>query len=392
MKFDTAIIGASSSGLYAAQLLAQGGQQVAVFERNAELAPSRRTLIVTPELSRVIHLPEAHVLHRIGRMAIVTAKKSVSIELREPDLIVERSRFSHLLRERAEQTGVNLYLGHRFQTIETHPMGAVIHFRTDDGETVQVIAEAVVGADGVFSNVARAVGIRREPTVPILQAEVELPKGWNPNITQCWFDADDSRFFYWLIPESDGRGVVGLVGDRQGETRYLLKRFLERNGFTPLAYQSAQVAMYHPRLRPWTKVGSVPVYLVGDAAGHVKVTTVGGTVSGLLGAKAAAHALLRNTSYACELRTLKRELDLHWLIRALMDRLDNRGYDSLVSAVTPRIQSFLSQYNRDAMAGVFWQLFLEPKLISAGLRCLVPRSPRRARYASSARLDTNGVE
>ncbi|MCZ7574874.1 MAG: hypothetical protein M5U01_40500 [Ardenticatenaceae bacterium] len=55
------------------------------------------------------------------------------------------------------------------------------------------------------------------------------------------------------------------------------------------------------------------------------MTTVGGTVSGLWGAAAAARALLQGTAYRHELRPLKRELDLHWFIRLLLERLDNAG-------------------------------------------------------------------
>ena len=65
--------------------------------------------------------------------------------------------------------------------------------------------------------------------------------------------------------------------------------------------------------------------MVGDAAGQVKVTTVGGTVTGIEGANAAARAILKRTSYRHELSSLKRELDLHWFIRVMLDRLDNRG-------------------------------------------------------------------
>ena len=40
------------------------------------------------------------------------------------------------------------------------------------------------------------------------------------------------------------------------------------------------------------RVGAGNVYLVGDAAGQVKVSTVGGTVTGLRGAQAVALAIL----------------------------------------------------------------------------------------------------
>jgi flavin-dependent dehydrogenase len=220
-----------------------------------------------------------------------------------------------------------------------------------------------LGADGVFSDVAKIVGLEHPPSVPILQAEIDLPAGWNPAVTKVWFDTDETRFFYWLIPESATRAVVGLVGDERAQMRHLLRRFLEREGFKALSYQGARIALYHPRLKPYTQVGTAPVLLIGDAAGQVKVTTVGGTVSGLLGADAAVRALVQGTTYAHELRGVRRELELHWWMRTALDRFGNGEYDRLTHAVTPRIQTFLAQHNRDEMAGVAWQLpFLQPQL------------------------------
>ena len=236
-----------------------------------------------------------------------------------------------------------------------------------------------------------AAGICCPPTAPIVQAEIELPADWDPALTQVWFDPRETRYFYWLIPESRERGVVGLVGDRPETTRRLLDSFLARHGFRPLAYQAAQVAMHHPRLRPWGRLGSTPVLLIGDAAGQVKVTTVGGTVTGLWGAQAAARAVLRGTSYRRELLPLTRELNLHWLIRQLLERLDGAGYNSLLNAVSPKTQSLLARYSRDQMAQVFWQLpFLEPRLLVLGLRLfwrwLFAPKAARAPLSALARL------
>jgi len=386
MNLDVAIIGASSSGLYAAEQLARAGRRVAVFERQAALSPARRTLIITPQLQRLLgYIPDPAVVHRIDVMAVDTPSASVSIKLREPDLIVERNLLAQHLAERAQQAGAELYYGYRFQSMAPQPRGAAVQFRVSN-QTVTVVAPTIIGADGAFSDVAVAAGIKRAPTVPIVQAEIDLPPGWNPAVTKVWFDADETRFFYWLVPESPTRGVLGLVGENQTETHDLLRRFLDRHGMRPLAYQAAQVAMHHPLLRPWGRVGSAQVFLVGDAAGQVKVTTVGGTVSGLWGAAAAVRAIVGDSSAHPSLRSLKRELDLHWFIRCMLERLDNAGYDRLVHCMTPPVQEFLGWRNRDAMAGAFWQLPLrEPRLLMLGLRLLLawPRGTASRALSSS---------
>lgn len=382
MRYDVAIIGASSSGLYAAEQLARAGLAVGVFERQTELRPARRTYIITPHLRRLLgYEPEPAVLHRIRFMDVATPNAFASVELDDPDLIVERSLFTDWLKTRALEAGAMLHSGYRFQGIRPHPEGAELEFVAPDRTHGRVTAGAVIGADGVTSDVARATGLGLPPKVPIVQAEVRLPPDWNPEVTKVWFDVRKTRFFFWLIPESPDVGVAGLVGDDNGSTRALLEEFLEQHRLEPLAYQAAQVAMHHPRLRPEGRVGSAPVLLVGDAAGQVKVTTVGGTVTGLWGAQAAARCLLNGTSYRRELRPLKRELDLHWAIRLVLERLNNHGYDGVVWSVNRAVRQFLGEYNRDEMAGAIWKLpLLQPRLVWIGLKALVP-GPRRHRPA-----------
>lgn len=382
--WDAAVIGASSSGLFAAYLLARAGKRVAVFEQHTNIAPSRRTLIITPHLRRVLPIPfDRAVLNVTPVMAIASPNAQADLHLAEPDIIVERGALIHLLRERAEEAGVEIFTGHKLVGLEADGDYARVHLRvrpTDSRRTVR--ASAIIGADGVFSDTARLAGIHRPPAVPILQAEIRLPHDWDRGRVQVWFDRQDTRFFYWLIPESEARGVLGLVADENDDIRALLVRFLRRHGLEPLAFQGARVAMHHPRLRPWGRIGRTPVYLVGDAAGQVKVTTVGGSVTGFAGARAAADALIHQRPYAETSRNLKRELDLHYWVRVLLDRLDNRGYDALIRGLTSRVRRFLETRTRDEMAGALW-----PVLITTpGLWRVVPHLIRGWRPTGPERM------
>jgi len=373
LEFDVAIIGASSSGLFLAEKLASGGFHVGVFEREKELKPARRTYIITPHLDHVFGgAPEELILHRIRTMAVETARASVNVPLRNEDLIVERAQLIRYLVDAAEVAGAEIHLGHRFIGFGNSGISTDIELRDARGDSLKIRAKTLIGSDGAFSEVAKAAGIRRPDTVPLMQAEIALPEGWDPALTKVWFDADETRFFYWLIPESDQRAVVGLIANETTDSRQILARFLAKYEFEVLAFQAGQAAMHQPGLRPWSQVGDLNVILVGDAAGQVKVTTVGGTVTGFWGARAAADALLNGSSYARNLRPLKRELDLHWFIRLLLERLDNQGYGDLIEAINENVIEFLGQRNRDEMAGAFWKLaFLQPRFIGLGLRLLL---------------------
>ncbi|MEE2840299.1 MAG: NAD(P)/FAD-dependent oxidoreductase [Acidobacteriota bacterium] len=378
MNFDVIIIGASTSGLHAAQKLASSGRKVAVFDRQKELRPARRTLIVTPAMRKLLGgLPADILLHRTGTMILSSPEYAASVELQDPDWIVERAALIQRLLSRAQEAGAEIFLGCRFRSFEEaeggtrHAPTVGVHFQNSRRHKVAWARDAVIGADGINSDVAEAAEIPTPISVPIVQAEVALPPNWDPNVTQVWFEPEATRFFYWLIPESAERGVVGLVGDEGVQTQKRLRAFLNRHGLEAEAYQGARVALHHPRLKTWGKIGNIPLLMVGDAAGQVKITTVGGLVTGIEAAEAAARSIINGTTYKAELRVLKRELDLHWLIRLLLDRLDIRGYDLLVSAVSSRLQGFLSRHNRDSMAPVIWQLpFVEPKLLKVAFQCL----------------------
>ncbi|MFV9503565.1 MAG: FAD-dependent monooxygenase [Oscillochloridaceae bacterium umkhey_bin13] len=376
MEFDVAIIGASSAGLFAAARLAAAGQRVAVFERQTALNHARRTYIITPQIRRVLaDLPESAVLHVTPLIEVESPGASAVVVLRDPDLIVERRAMLTALAARAEAAGAMICYGHRFLGLRERAQGIEVQFGLREVVCTRVMARAVIGADGAFSPVARAAGLPRPPLVQILQAEIDLPQGWDPQLTKVWFDTRDTRYFYWLIPEGPERGALGVIGDDGSATRTILDRFLALQEVTPLAYQASHVAMYHPKLRPYTTLGRWPVVLAGDAAGQVKVTTVGGSVTGFYGAEAAAAIILGEATPSHALRHVNRELYLHWQIRRLIERFDNQGYDQMIKAVSPPIQRFLSERNRDEMAGAAWRIpLLEPRLAMLAVQALFKRS------------------
>jgi flavin-dependent dehydrogenase len=190
-----------------------------------------------------------------------------------------------------------------------------------------------------------------------------MPPASNPGVGKVWFIPQDTQYFYWLCPESERFAAVGLVDASPRDARAKLDSFLAARGMQPLEYQSALIPLYTPHPRPIRRLGSVEVMFVGDAAGQVKVTTIGGSVSGLLGARAAVAAITRHTSYTTELRSLERELRLHWRIRALMNRFSEHEYDVLLQLLGGKVGKLLSIHNRDQMAQAFWPIVrVQPRL------------------------------
>ena len=186
--------------------------------------------------------------------------------------------------------------------------------RGADGVKEDLESSTVVGADGAASKVAEAAGWPRQKTVPLVQAIVKLPSDYPPATVRVWFVPDDTPYFYWLIPDAEGRGALGLIGEDGAQTRRVLENFLEKKHFDPLSFQGARIPVYTGWVPVDRTVGGGKVYLVGDAAGQVKVTTVGGIVTGVRGAEGVAEAIL-NGGRSRKLSSLRRELNLHLLIR-----------------------------------------------------------------------------
>jgi len=374
---QVAIVGGSAAGFFTAYLLARGGQGVQVLERAEHLDPTPRTLIVTSRMRDLLgHLGESSVVNKIRRFELFTDGRSATVPLERPDLIIERASLIRSLAVQAERAGARTLLGRRFLKLEGNHLGISLHVeRSQDGGREELHADTVVGADGAASKVAEAAGWPKHQTVPLVQAIVRLPDKFRADTVRVWFIPEDTPYFYWLIPESPTQGALGLIGEDGQETRRALESFLAKHHFNPLAYQGARIPVYRGWVPVHRQIGAGRVYLVGDAAGQVKVTTVGGIVTGLRGALGVAEAIL-NGGHSGELRALRRELDVHLLLRKTLHRFQQADYSRLVDLLNASARQSLGQYTRDEAIRVLWNLCLsQPRLLLLGIRGLLMKSP-----------------
>jgi flavin-dependent dehydrogenase len=372
---NVAIIGGSAAGLLTASTLAHKGVPVRVFERIETLEPAARTLIVTHRMKSLLgRSAERSIVNEIRRFELFTDGRSASIALKDPDLIIERRTLIQELADEARHAGASLELGHRFHSLHANGCGLILEVeRCADGQREEVHAETIVGGDGASSRVARAAGWAPLETVPLMQAIVSLPKDMSPDTARVWFVPQDTPYFYWLIPESPTRGALGLIGENGPDTRRHLERFLEKRKLDPIQFQGARIPVYTGWIPVRRQVGNGSVYVVGDAAGQVKVTTVGGIVTGFRGALGVAEAILYG-GMSAELRSLRRELNLHLLLRRSLHDFQQSDYSRLVDLLNaPAIQS-LGEYSRDEAWKILWRICLkQPKLLLLGLRGLLTR-------------------
>jgi flavin-dependent dehydrogenase len=364
---DVEIIGGSAAGLFAGYLLAREGKRVRLFDANDVLNADSRTLITTRRLTEALgFFPEPAVVNRIDRLDLYSPRRSVSIPLANPDLVVERAAVVRLLAQKAIEAGLEIRGGCKLIDVKPGEKDLKFTIRDTHRERIEEFtSKTLIGADGMSSRVAKIIGCNGYGTTPLLQAIVELPRGARPGTTQVWFEPADTRYFYWLIPQSESHAAVGFIAEEGKSARSKLAKFLSRIGLKALDMQSARIPSYTHSTQTLGRISDCDVYLVGDAAGQVKVTTVGGLVTGLRGARAAANAILRGSDYMKELRSLRRELSLHLAIRNLLNRFRGADYDRLLDLLNEKTIRLLGIYNRDQAARILCRIVLaQPRLLT----------------------------
>ena len=368
---EVIVVGGSAAGLYTAAAIARGGRPVRVLESKPCFDPPARTLIVTSHFRNQLGAAAREsIVNEIRRFELYTDGRSAQIALTKPDLIIERSRLVPALAREAQASGAKLNFDTRFLGLGPNSSGLRVETETG-GRKEELHAANVVGADGAASRVAKTAGWPPIETVPLMQAIVRLPKDCPADTTRVWFVPDDTPYFYWLVPESAERGALGVIGVQGSDTKRLFERFLEKKHLEPLEWQGARIPVYKKWVPVRKRVGNSDVYLVGDAAAQVKVSTVGGIVTGFRGALGVAQSIL-HPGRSAELRVLRRELTTHWLIRRTMHHFQQKDYSQLVDLLDASIRASLAEINRDESTRLLWNVIRrQPQLVLLGLRGLL---------------------
>ena len=368
------IIGASISGLHTAHLLAKHGVDVEVYDRMGALGWPSRTLIVTGKINEVLDsVPEEIVVNQVKYLELFSKSRSARLELSHPDLIVERRRFVEIFARRAEEAGAKMILRHQFEGFARFGRKVVVALRNlETNEAKQISADILIGADGVQSAVSQAASRNGHRLAALVQARVPLPESGEGDTYRVWFDTNQTRYFYWLIPESDRVATVGLIADDVPRAKERLIEFLRERQLEAIEFQSSIVPMHQFGSANGTVDPIRNVFVVGDAAAQVKVTTVGGVVPGLYGAKALAQAILNGRNYRKELGGLKMELHLHLLVRHVLNRFSDQDYDELIGMLDGGLKEILQEWTRDELTQSFLRMiWTQPRLITLGAKALL---------------------
>jgi flavin-dependent dehydrogenase len=199
-SIDTVIIGGSVAGLQTALLLAQGGANVELFDSNDVMHVQPRTLIATAQLADALgFFPSQAVVNEVHTIEICSAGNSVKVTLPKADLVIERAAIIAMLAEKASAAGVKIHSGHKFLGFapNRHGGGVSVQIQDKSSKRVQEFStRRLIGADGVFSQVAGAAAMNGLPRVPLLQAMVDLPSGFDAGNVSVWFEPEETPYFF----------------------------------------------------------------------------------------------------------------------------------------------------------------------------------------------------
>jgi len=243
--------------------------EVRIFEEHKEVGkPIACTGILTSAITDLINVNKSVIVNRIKKVRLIAPNNDYcEFKLRNEEIIVYRDKFDQFLVEKALDKGVELYKQHRFLNFNKN--GKLIsEFETGKGKK-NFSSDILVGADGSVSKVAQAAGLyvnRKNWVGKQYTANLEMEK----DVFYVYF-GDVPDFFGWVVPESGTKVRVGVASEKNVSTYFdiLIKKLnLQEKDLDEC--QAGPIPMYNPK----NLTSKDNVYLIGDAAGQVKATSV----------------------------------------------------------------------------------------------------------------------
>jgi len=350
------VIGAGPAGSYFSSLMKEN---VMLFEEHKEIGkPVACTGIMTPAIFDLTSLRKDVIVNTLDTVRVLGPHTSTDIPLKEKEIVVDRARLDQSLAEQALENGVIVKTEHKFVGNKKGHL-----FFNHKNNVIKYPYEVLVGADGPYSTVARINTLSSKRAYWVAK-QYSVKVKTEPNVFTVFF-GDVPDFFGWMVPESDSMARIGIASKKHvaGHFDALLKK-LDISQKNLVECQAGPIPIYDPRAR----TSKENIYLLGDAAGHVKATTGGGIVYGMRGARCLADSLKNGKDYEKTWRNeFGKELWFHLQIRKFLDKLSSKDYDQLISLLQT---TDLGKYNRDYPLQKL-HLLMKPGLFFFALRNLL---------------------
>lgn len=351
------IIGAGPIGCYTGYLLAKEGYNVTIYENHPQIgSPIQCTGILTSDFDEFGFPVDSFLVNTIDTIEVFSPAQQ-KISVKQKDYIVCRIKFDNFFADKARKAGAKILLNHSFSRKEGKEL---IITDSKAGKELRIKPGIVIAADGPLSATAKGYGFYLLERENYYGIQAVVAGRFEPHTIKTYFGNEICPgLFAWVAPESATSARVGVATLKN--SKHYFDKFMKEQNFTAKEIQAGTIPVYHPR----QKLHHENCYLVGDAAGYVKATTLGGLIPGLKQAEILARSIISGESYEKGCASLRKRLLLHRHVHTIFERFSDKDWNRLVSYVAqPRVQAVFEKYTRDnPIPLVSMALLKEPRFI-----------------------------
>ncbi len=352
-NFDVCVIGASIAGNYLAYLLSKSNMQITVIEEHKDVGlPFQCAGIISQKLSQLIELPEEIVLNRVETAKIINPSGNfIKLSGNEQPYIIDRIALDRLYYDKNKNnTNITYYLGERFRSFK---------YGVEKGQKCVLIetskrlikTKMLIGCDGPLTSVGKRLKVKNKL---LYAAQIRIKGNFDENEAVMYFHPLWKQLFGWIVPEGNNIYRIGIASSKNvNECFHIYLKKLGININNKIDQQGGII--------PYgimNKSAFKNVLLLGDAAGQVKATTGGGIVMLLTAAKHASNCvklsfkqnnfskrfIKKHYEKPC-LRTIGKELKLHYAIRLILERLTDKDFEVFFKIVKEnKIEHIITLY------------------------------------------------
>ncbi|MDR3213527.1 MAG: NAD(P)/FAD-dependent oxidoreductase [Azoarcus sp.] len=254
-KSEVIIIGVGPSGAVAAGLLRRAGRTVTILEKEdfprfvigeSLLPQSMEYIEAAGMLQDVI---EAGFQFKNGA-AFACDAQYAHFDFRQKftpgwgtTYQVQRGPFDKVLADAAARMGADIRYRHAVTAVDVSGDKPVVTVRQENGEEYQLTGDFLLDASGYGRVLPRFLGLDIPSALPVRQAIFTHIEDRIAKNTEATFDRekilisvppDETDVWFWLIPFSNGRSSIGVVGRReQFDERDDKEQLLDRVRRTP---------------------------------------------------------------------------------------------------------------------------------------------------------------
>ncbi len=291
IETDVLVIGAGPAGSSAAKHAARGGADVLMIDRKSEIgSPKRCAEGVSKEGLKKLGIEPSPrwIAKELSNVRLVAPDgtdvklNEETVKLPEAGYILERKVFDKHMAMDAAREGAKIMVKTLAKDLKREDDSLVVTAERM-GETFQIKAKIVIGADGPESRIGRFAGLKTAAKPKNMESAAQFEMGGveleDPNSLEFYFGSVAPGGYAWIFPKGEdianvGLGVLATETDKSAYQH--LMEFVENCPATRNAQAVELNVGGDPVGGMNKKLVTDNLLVVGDAAGHVNPLTGGG--------------------------------------------------------------------------------------------------------------------